>query len=215
MNRKYKNIIICIAAVLMMLPTAIEASADAETAQIMPAFVGAEPTREEPMLPYSPDTVASGEGGTATEGVSAYDPKYNIVSYCPNNGIDGNWREDCVGPDFSWDDQNENDIVVTIPGDEILIANPPEYYILPIDPVIEPPQEDTGNDAGPCVIGVPSPCNAPEYWWPENWDWNRWIHQPPQVTLPVEPYPISGAPETGEDVRTSPAVTSPGWAQVP
>jgi len=196
MNKIYKNIIMCIAALLMMLPMVMGASADVETAQIMPVLVGAEPTMEDPMIPHSPDAATQG-GGKSTEGTSPYDPN-TPISECIDNGMDGNWVSDCNGPDIPRDDLNENDIVIT----------------LPVDPVIEPPQEYPGNDVGPCVIGTPSPCNDPRYWWPErwdwSWDWNRWIHhipppvtipeppdfaEPPIVTLPVEDYLITDPPE--------------------
>ena len=157
MNKLYKNIILCIAALLMMLPMVIEASA--------------EPAQAGNVAPTSAGVVES--GSNSQEYASAIDP------WC-STGPGGK-----CGPKEYWDRWGQEELKMTLPIEDNLMDPLKVTLLVIIDPVIEPPQ-DPGNDVGPCVIGTPSPCNAPEYWWPERWNWN-WIHQwPPQITLPVE-----------------------------
>ena len=131
--------------------------------------------------------IAGPASGTGPEGCSPHPDLPNpqqYVDYCPDNGVDGLWGTGCVGPTMPWDDDmNDIDIVITPPVEDYIMADPP----------------DTGNDIGLCIIGTPSSCNDPRYWWPErldrgwnwNWDWiqNRSpeaIIEPITVTLPVE-----------------------------
>ena len=125
--------------------------------------------------------------GTVPEGCSPgpdLPNRQTYVDYCPDNGVDGLWRTGCVGPTMPWDDDMNNiDIVITPPVEDYIITDPP----------------DMGNDIGLCIIGTPSSCNDPRYWWPErldggwNWNWDWIQNRPPEaiiepltVTLPVE-----------------------------
>jgi len=174
MNKKY-YIGIVVAALLMMLPTVMEASA--------------EPAQAGNAAPASAGVVES--GGNSQEYASAIDP------WC-STGPGGK-----CGPKEYWDRWGQEEPKMMLPIEDNLID--PIEVTLPviIDPVIDPPQ-DMGNDVGPCVIGIPSPCNDPRYWLPERWNWDHWSHykyrtpilivpEPPIITLPVEPYELADA----------------------
>ena len=226
MNRNYKNIIICITALLMMLPTVMGASAEPS---IAPAGGGGADSGS------APSAVTAN-----SDGLNKMDNTGKIIEACRGcsedilrTAVDAMAK---TNPDnyMGYDDYNyfmdrkpwkeppdgDRD-TVTLPVEDNLIANPPEYYI-PVDPVIEPPQEYPGNDAGLCVIGTPSPCNAPEYWWPNRWNWDHWSHykyrtpilivpEPPIITLPVEPYELADANcYGGECGFVEPGEPSPG-----